>query len=985
MAANRFWAITPAVFLAAALASPLSAGATVTVKPTSQSFMSNGATGNVAVAFTGMSSASATITASTTSNWITVTSLTPSNGTVPIRKGKGAGKVSYRVAKNGSSLSRTDVLTVNGTNVTVTQGGVPCKLALSAVKATVTASGGETSLSVTAPDGCGWSAATDSSWATIASGSSGSGSGSVSISVAANSTVKPQTGKVTLTASDPVTGKVSDKKTFVLTQAKGSGGSPTPTPTPASVTALKVAAKVTVVDAKQPTAATATALVLKAADIQTDFQKDATQVYVDESSAKAFDTVNNILCMIAQSRYDQMLNKGVYAALIDENLCNGGGGQATQAQQAQSSAPSYKNWTVNSSRTDDGSPQSVKAWIHETQGQDNTPVLISANLQITEASSATNPYGIFSMNFIGNPITAGGVDTSTTLMKGTLSAVRDQTGKVFLKFIENDQSAEGQGSKAATLFKLTDGTGGGSIQQTGTEGTGSSNFAFNDNFFHRVSDSDDACLNRNAFDQSSSSYGLYDTAGARVNVNSGFPIKIGSNTTAAYGWVGYWGLWLPNNVTVSNGDAVYRQSFNGTPDTTPYTILKAGGKLMKHQRYTTTLGAIKNIPLSMWLNSGPNGQGNYNVQWNGSAFVITGWMPMNSGNGSWQNLPSPSNLDLSSLQMSELNFWSDGLGQGMITLACTASAPVPGQPPVFSCGSASDANQVIYYSQDIVYPGDAAPSTFACLENCPDATKLSQAQPMKQDVQGMQNVPPTKAAFDTYTFDASRMVLKDGTNDVIATQTAVQGGVMSGPLFDPTDPNNITALACDWNATQTCGWQAGSRLNLFYTWQTGSDSWNQLTLLKSADGSALRFDPPLYVHYTHTQTDTTQSDARYNGVQFRLEYDGFGQLQGIPATCISRSTGAVIDCSQSGSDTSWVSDFTINAGETVTAETGGATYMVKPLEIDEHMKTSAAANCTSLPATATYQLPSIGDWTNPNIGSEPSVTAPPAVIGGVLQ
>lgn len=979
MAAKQFRAIMPAVLLAAALASPLQAGASVTVKPTSQTFKSNGATGNIAVAFAGMTSASAQITASTSSQWISVTSVTPKNGTVQIRKGKGAGKVSYRVAKNDSSLSRTDVLAVNGTNVTVTQGGVPCKLTLSATKTALTASGGAASFSVTAPDGCGWSVATDSAWAAIAFGSNGSGSGDVSVSASVNNTVKPRTGKLTLTASDPATGQVSDKKTFTLTQAKGSVLT-------APATALKVAEKVTVVDAKQPvTTATATALVLKAADIQTDFQKDATKVYVDERSAEAFDTVNNILCMISQSRYDLMLNKGAYAALIDENLCGSGGGQTTQAQQAQSSAPSYKNWTLISSRTDDGTPHVVKAWIHDTQGDQNTPSVIMANVQITEASSAANPYGIFTMNFIGYPVTSGVVDTSTTMMKGTLSAERDQSGKVFLKFVETEQRSQGQSSKAATLFKLTDGTGGGSIQQSGSDGSGSSNFAFNDNFFHRASDSEDVCLDRNAFDKSSWSYGLYDDAGARVNVNSGFPIRIGSNTSSAYGWVGYWGLWLPNNVTVANGDTVYRQSFNGTSDATPYTILKTGGKLLKHQRFTTTLGAIKNIPLSMWLNSGPNGQGNYNVQWNGSAFVITAWMPGNGG-GTWQNLPSPSNLDLSSLQMSELDFWADGLGQGRVALTCTASAPAPGQPTVFSCGNVSDANEIIYYSQDIVYPGDAVPSTFACFDNCPDATKLSQAQPMKQDVQGMQNIPPAQAAYDTYTFDSARMILKDGMNDVTTTQTAMQGGVMSGALFDATVPANLAALACDWDATKTCSWQAWSRLNLFYTWQTGADSWNQLTLLKSANGSVLRFDPPLVVHYTHVQPDGGEPDARYNGVQFRLEYDGFGQLQGIPSTCISRSTGAVVDCSQSsGSDTSWVADFMINEGEKVTAETGNTQYTVKPLEIEEHMKSSSPSNCTNLPTTAAYQLPVITDWKDPAIGSEPSITAPPAVIGGVLQ
>ena len=41
-------------------------------------------------------------------------------------------------------------------------------------------------------------------------------------------------------------------------------------------------------------------------------------------------------------------------------------------------------------------------------------------------------------------------------------------------------------------------------------------------------------------------------------------------------------------------------------------------------------------------------------------------------------------------------------------------------------------------------------------------------------------------------------------------------------------------------------------------------------------------------------------------------------------------------------------------------------------------------NCSTL-NTITYTLPTIADWMDPALGTEPVITSPPAVIGGVVQ
>jgi hypothetical protein len=73
-------------------------------------------------------------------------------------------------------------------------------------------SGAETStISVTTPSGCSWTAVSNVPWVTITLGSSGSGNGTVSYSVAANPSPSSRTGTLTIAG-----------QTFTITQA-GSG------------------------------------------------------------------------------------------------------------------------------------------------------------------------------------------------------------------------------------------------------------------------------------------------------------------------------------------------------------------------------------------------------------------------------------------------------------------------------------------------------------------------------------------------------------------------------------------------------------------------------------------------------------------------------------------------------------------------------------------------------------------------------------------
>jgi hypothetical protein len=99
-------------------------------------------------------------------------------------------------------------------------------------------------------------------------------------------------------------------------------------------------------------------------------------------------------------------------------------------------------------------------------------------------------------------------------------------------------------------------------------------------------------------------------------------------------------------------------------------------------------------------------------------------------------------------------------------------------------------------------------------------------------------------------------------------------------------------------------------------------------------------------------------------------------------------TGLDTDCVNNDRTIRWVPAFVIppvQADGSLTKVTVDTTeYLVKPLQLEQRMKKNDAG-CTGLTATS-YTLPDLAaDWADPAIGTEPDVTAAPAVVGGVVQ
>src|SRR5574337_1094168 len=350
--------------------------------------------------------------------------------------------------------------------------------------------------------------------------------------------------------------------------------------TTVGLSSLVVADHVSVVDSKsgggggaKPAATGFQALLLGLMSSQlpaaSDYMKDTTSVYVNERSTESFQSINEILCMVRQTRYDAMVNSGPYLALVDENACksdksnaSSGGSQSTNMSSG-ANMPSYMTWVAESIRVSSSMPQIVNFWIIPKEPN----FMILGRMTITQGADTAPPYGLFRFD-----IQFFNTVTNTEIMKAVLVADRDPaTGQAVLRFASDDPSLTNV--ESATLVKDPSGTSGyGTVQKLYSGGTGTPtaerfDIAYNQSYFrrHRTQDlpSADICLNRNKFSESAWSYGLYNLDGSRFNLNSGFSIKAGSD----YGWIGYWGVWLPQNITLTNGQTVYRHEWDTNTDT----------------------------------------------------------------------------------------------------------------------------------------------------------------------------------------------------------------------------------------------------------------------------------------------------------------------------------------------------------------------------------------------------------------------------------
>lgn len=760
-------------------------------------------------------------------------------------------------------------------------------------------------------------------------------------------------------------------------------------------------------------------LILLAAGIQTasaappadsPYATDPQSSYVQDATSESIGSVNMITCIMHAMRPDALVNQGPYAALIDKNTCDSSksGGASSGASASAAQAPNYMNAVVDSTRASNSDPMIVKAWISlNEQGQ---TVTVFAHISATEAPSAANPYGAFRMDYCGVP--AGG---SACTLNGYL-----QGGSGALSYYEADTNGAGSGSTALQLTSVGTTSGSGSVNLQNSQGGSSAyNFSYDQSYFLRGdSQSGSECFSRDATDPATGlsvwQYGLYDaTTGARIQRNSGFPIQYTTGGTTYQGYLGYYGLSLPPQAaaTLVTGSTVQKVDYQSgaAPSKTDYSVIVAGGRLTRYQRRTRTLKDIDQIHFSVFVNDKgasnlPDSSTQYDTHWDDASgkFLVTGEMQCGQNGCSNRTLPNPVAVDSAFwANVGGVQGWSQSLGGDLFINLSGVAGTVD--------ASTSSTVTVVYHVQDLVYPDDSKPAALYCVNNCPTAATLLTyfTQGSNSGVQSPY-VAATANSFQpvpvggvvTYAVDNSAQLSGgDGTAVAVAytdsgayqQQQQYQNGVVSGRLF-----SSLADAQCNQSPAEYCDWAVNSA-DVYYVWQTGPNTWNQFSAVRDGAGAFVHFDAPLQVNFS---VPSGAAYGSYAGTSLILQYNNFGDLWGIPGSCVSATTNAAVDCSTPNSR--YVPDFVIPYDPSaahqgvVTTTSGGVTtpYLVKWLQREIRFAAKDASVCSNdhLQAPTNVQLPTAAGLKNPSssssdvyLGIEPTVTSAPRVIQGEVR
>ena len=159
------------------------------VSPASATFTSAGGQATLTI----LTTSTCSWTATTAELWLTI---------VGGASGQGNGSVAYTVAAHTGSVPRTGLIHVAGRDVQVTQSGPGCTYTVTPVSVAFGSEGGQGTVSISAPAGCGWTTSTSDSWLSLTQGASGQGDGSVQYTVAKQTTSGARTGVIHVAGVD---------------------------------------------------------------------------------------------------------------------------------------------------------------------------------------------------------------------------------------------------------------------------------------------------------------------------------------------------------------------------------------------------------------------------------------------------------------------------------------------------------------------------------------------------------------------------------------------------------------------------------------------------------------------------------------------------------------------------------------------------------------------------------------------------------------
>ena len=728
------------------------------------------------------------------------------------------------------------------------------------------------------------------------------------------------------------------------------------------------------------------------------YRTDAQTSQVQDATSSSIGEVNMIACIMHALSYDALVNKGPYIALVDKNKCDAEKRSSTSNAGSTSdgaqSAASYVTATVDSTRASNTDPMIAKVWLDlEEEGKHQT---IFVHVSANQAPTAANAYGVFRLDFCGQMEGIAGCPS-----RGYLEGTTDG-----LNFFELNDGGNGGESTAMRLATASASGGAGRLVQHSDYGDSAFTFAYDSGFFRRADDNTDQCFTRDASDADTGMsiwrYGVYDAnTGARLNRNSGFPIDVTTGGTTYHGYLGYFGLSVPFEAqnALQNGGTVEKVDYSSgdTPTRTSYSVVKSDGKLTRYTRHTRTLHSMDKIRFntfvdqnaaSLFVGAQPNTQ--YELYWDETSgtFFASGMMACDQNGCQNQSLPSVQEVSLAYFSTrGGIQGYSQSLGGEVFVNLQGVSGSID-----------SNSVQVAFRSQDLVYPADL-PAQLYCVQNCPTGASLASyfgsGGTSPYTVSTYNNFQPTQAnAVVSYTTDAATVTLRDGANaavtfsdrDAISAHPEFGNGVRSGRLF-----TRLADAECAVGSGTYCDYKVNDA-EVYYQWETGANNWNQFAAVKDSSGAFVAFDAPLPLAYT------VPGEARYGqyaGKSIMLQYNGFGDLQGIPGNCVSSQTNAPVNCNSQGAR--YVPSFAIPFDETkgqVTSLDGQGTYLVKWLDREIRFAQKSLSSCTSagLALPSNVVLPTQSSLKSPAdassdvyIGTRPTVTSAPRVIHGDVK
>ena len=698
-----------------------------------------------------------------------------------------------------------------------------------------------------------------------------------------------------------------------------------------------------------------------------DFALDRAGVHVYDPAIEPLKMVNQILCLVNQTGADQLVNEGPYLAQVNATMCDQGEDQnAAATGQSAGTVDQFQLWTVDSTRSSNSAAQSVHYWVPEVD--DGQALTIFVNMLLTHGVDDSFPFGEFEIDFAAAQDLAS---VGTPEFRGALSAQRLPSGLsgFELYFRHGDLSvvpnpgdhAETSAATVAVGSDLASGAARIVRRERSDFGSGDTGILTDEyliaydatNFLRALNGGPPEAFKRTEFVENVWRYNLYNAsgphAGERVELDSGFGFRTEGGD---YGWIGYWGMWTPEGVSVASGDTITRDEF-GTAGQS-YTVFRAPGRLIRNSKHTLALVELGGQQFQWWSQDSFGNPMNFVVEYD-----VTG--------GAWQKIgtQSPGAPTMTPIQPPEvidtaalgfLNMWSPGLGgptaytHGQEFVTYYAQAFVDGSDPVFAGGDL--ALYGLVQCLGCAVTGAEAEAGHVYLPDAPDVATPHVFQFKQNDLTLYLDTTSTGGGL-------ARVGLAPGEAPTSGPYT---WGMRSGPLV--TSTAGLTNVWDAWNSDE------------FYVWETGANDWNQFTRVVDGGGGFVQFDPPISFSYVQAAGDDRNGDDALAGHTYFLSYGGPGQLFGLPQDGV--------DLNGDGQPDRWYP--TVNLSDGVLLGPTGTEFVVKAMEIEQTLAPDPTyAGSLNLVSAGALVVPTTSLYTQPDIGAAPEVTGAPRVVQGVVQ